>query len=92
MSLARELGQALASVADALESGDAVAAAAASERASRLCLDARDTGERVPVEELPELLRVQARAVAAANVARERIARELDQASTGRRATEAYGR
>jgi hypothetical protein len=92
VNLAHQLDLALAAVAEALESGDAVAAAAASERASRLCLDARDAGERISAEELPTLLRAQARAEAAARVAGERIARELDQASTGRRATEAYGR
>ena len=92
MSLARQLDLALVAVAEALEAGDAVAAAAASERASRLCLDARNAGERIPADELPLLLRAQARAEAAARVAGERIVRELDQASTGRRATEAYGR
>ena len=92
MNLARQLDLALAAVAEALEAGDAVAAATASEQASRLCLDARNAGERIAPEELPTLLRAQARAEAAARVAGERIARELDQASTGRRATEAYGR
>jgi hypothetical protein len=92
VNLARQLGTALTEVAEALEGGDAVAAAAASERASRLCLAARDAGERVSAEELPLLLRAQARAEAAARVAGERIVRELDLASTGRRATEAYGR
>jgi hypothetical protein len=75
VSLASRLEQALTAVAEALESGDALAA-----------------GDRVPAEALPALLRVQARADAAARAASERLAHEMDLASIGRRATEAYGR
>jgi hypothetical protein len=92
VSLARRLEEALTAVAEALESGDALAAAAASEHSSRICLEAEVSGERVPPEALPTLLRAQARADAAARVASERLAHEMDLASMGRRATEAYGR
>jgi hypothetical protein len=92
VSLARRLEEALTAVAEALESGDALAAAAASEHSSRICLEAEVAGERVPPEALPTLLRAQARADAAARAASLRLVREMDVASVGRRATEAYGR
>jgi hypothetical protein len=92
VSLARRLEAALTAVAEALESGDAVAAAAASEHSARICLEGGATGERVPAEALPALLRAQARADAAARAAGERLVREMDLASAGRRATEAYTR
>jgi hypothetical protein len=92
VSLAHRLEQALTAVAEALESGDALAAAAASEHSSRICLEAEAAGERVPADALPALLRAQARADAAARATSERLAREMDLASIGRRATEAYGR
>jgi hypothetical protein len=90
VSLARQLEEALTQVAEALETGDAVAAALAAERASTLSLEGMAAGARVAPEALPALRGAQARAERLAGAVQERLVRELGLSSTGRRAATAY--
>jgi hypothetical protein len=91
VTLARQLAQALADVADALESGGIGAAAPAADRVARLVSESVAAGGQVTPDELRALRQAQARAEAATTVAREGLLRGLELASTGRRATLAYG-
>jgi hypothetical protein len=91
VSLARQLAQALADVADALESGGIGAAAPAADRVARLVSESAAAGGQVTPDELRALRQAQARAEAAAALVRVGLVRGLELASTGRRATQAYG-
>lgn len=92
MTLSERLGQALAEAAGALEAGDPVAAAPAAERAARICEEARASGANLPAADRDELLRSFGRADAAARATQLRLAGEMERASAGRRAAEAYRR
>jgi hypothetical protein len=90
VTLARQLVQALADVADALEAGGVSAAAPAADRVARLVSEGVAAGLQVTPEELRALRLAQARAEAATGVARDGLVRGLELASAGRRATQAY--
>jgi hypothetical protein len=90
VSLARQLAEALADVADALEAGGISEAAPAADRVARLVSEGVTSGAQVTPDELCALRLAQARAEAATRVAREGLVRGLELASAGRRATQAY--
>ncbi len=91
MTLAEQLEQALTAVAESLEAGVTEAASSAAEQVDRICAEGAGSGLRLSADELFLLARAQARAEAAAEAARDEVARVLGLASSGRRATLAYG-
>ncbi len=90
MTAQAQLESALAEAAGALETGDAVRAAAAMGIAARACEEARTTGATLDAKSLAQARRLFDRCTAAATDLQARLGRELSQASLGRRAVTAY--
>jgi len=92
MDPARDLEQALADAAAALEAGDAEAAALASGRAAAAGAALAAAGARLAPDALERTRALQARCETASTALQRRLTGELDVASRSRRAADAYGR
>jgi len=92
MDPSRELEQALADAAAALEAGDAEAAALASGRAAAAGAALTAAAARLRPDALERARALQARCEAASAALQKRLTGELDVASRSRRAASAYGR
>ncbi len=88
--IGRQLAQALAQAAQALERGDPILAATVLEEAARVCAAAAASGARLEGAALAEARELHARCGTAAQRAAERLEKFLADAGCARRAVAAY--
>jgi hypothetical protein len=92
MSQGSQIIFALTQAVQALQDGDTETAVRVLETASLTCAEVERTGELLAPEELAQVEDLHHKCSAAAAQAREKLSGDLDAASRGRRASDAYSK